>query len=122
MLNNPGHIAPSDTYYKGQIVEGDKLDFLNAFFGIRAIMKILLTRKHHHKADTLVELMAPWQLTPEQIMVVANIGKIKSPHLDEVDLYNRDVATLIIEGLITALNDECLYGPDDIRRAVCMAF
>ena len=65
--NNPGNIKVTAIHWEGErSVENGFCVFDNPYYGIRAMVKILMTYKKKHQIETIEEIINRWSATDQE--------------------------------------------------------
>jgi hypothetical protein len=123
--NNPGNIRISGDKWNGlSTVQTDKsfFQFVSPEYGIRALVKILLTYRNTYGLTTISEIINRWAPSSENdtqayIARVSNHVKI-DPYLT-LD-FNKDLF-LLVEAIIKHENGVQPYSADIIRKGISLA-
>lgn len=123
--NNPGGIPNIEMKWAGmreKQTDPDRVQFINYFYGIRALMKWLMMLRNTRQATTLTALSSAMSKTKEWEAKVSNLMGLRSPYLDTIDIYDRPTAYKLIGAIITIeCGEEHPYTEDDIYRGIAMA-
>lgn len=125
--NNPGNIRHSSQTWVGQATEQHDPDFVtfkSAAYGIRALVKTLLTYQTAHGCKTIRQMIARWA-PPNENDTAAYIADVStrcgvSPD-QTVDAHNPEIMTPLVKAIIRHENGSQPYPDSTIAQGLSLA-